>query len=111
VRPASSFEDARTIRGHSYPTYQDAATALGLFQDDHEAVYAMSEAITAYSRPSQLRFFFAQLLSDLPFPAVELWSRFRSDLCADYRLRHPTARATDLALQGLARYLSAQGVI
>ncbi|KAF3405665.1 ATP-dependent DNA helicase PIF1 [Penicillium rolfsii] len=109
VRPTSSFEDARTIRGHCYPTYQEAATALGLFQDDHEAVYAMNEAITAYSRPSQLRFLFAQLLSDLPFPAVELWSRFHDDLCADYRLRHPTARATDLALQDLARYLSAQG--
>ncbi|KAJ6003691.1 hypothetical protein N7522_006383 [Penicillium canescens] len=109
VRPANSFEDVRTIRGHCYPTYQEAATELGLFQDNHEAVYAMNEAITAYSRPSQLRFLFAQLLSNLPFPAVELWSRFQSDLNADYRLRHPTAHATDLALQDLARYLSAQG--
>jgi hypothetical protein len=109
VRPASNFEDARTIRGHCYPTYQGAATVLGLFQDDHEAVYAMNEAIAAYSRPSQLRFLFTQLLADLPFPAVELWARFQSDLCADYRLRHPTAHATDLALQDLARYLAAQG--
>ncbi|KAJ6038801.1 hypothetical protein N7460_007518 [Penicillium canescens] len=109
VRPANSFEDVRTIRGHCYPTYQEAATELGLFQDNHEAVYAMNEAITAYSRPSQLRFLFAQLLSNLPFPAVELWSRFHGDLNADYRLRHPTAHATDLALQDLARYLSAQG--
>jgi hypothetical protein len=109
VRPASSFEDARTVRGQCYPTYQDAATALGLFQDDHEAIYAMKEAVAAYSRPSQLRFLFAQLLSDLPFPPVELWSQFQSDLCADYQLRHPTAHAIDLALQDLARYLSAQG--
>ncbi|KAJ6019739.1 hypothetical protein N7499_003178 [Penicillium canescens] len=109
VRPANSFEDVRTMRGHCYPTYQEAATELGLFQDNHEAVYAMNEAITAYSRPSQLRFLFAQLLSNLPFPAVELWSRFQGDLNADYRLRHPTAHATDLALQDLARYLSAQG--
>jgi hypothetical protein len=59
VRPAFSFQDVRTIRGQYYPTYQEAATALGLFQDDHDAVYAIKEAIAAYCRPLQLRFLFA----------------------------------------------------
>jgi len=45
----------------------------------------MTEAIAAYSRPSQLRFLFAQLLLDLPFPAIE-YDAFRQDLCADYPL-------------------------
>jgi hypothetical protein len=31
--------------------------AFGLFQNIHEAEYAMSEAIADYSRPSQLRFY------------------------------------------------------
>lgn len=32
----------------------------------------MNDAISAYCRPSQLRFLFAYLLLDLPFLAVEL---------------------------------------
>ena len=109
VRSAFSFQDLRTVRGHCYRTYQEAATALGLFQDVHEAAYALNEAIRAYSRPSQLRFLFAYLLLDLPFPAVELWTQFQQELCADYRLHYRPAEALDLALADIARYLSAQG--
>lgn len=109
ARSTFSFQDLRTVRGHCYSTYQEAATALGLFQDVHEAVYAINEAIRAYSRPSQLRFLFAYLLLDLPFPAVELWTQFQQELCADYRLHHHPAEASDLALADIARYLSAQG--
>jgi hypothetical protein len=109
VRPASSFQDLRTVHGHCYETYHEAATALGLFQDVSEAEYAISEAIAAYSRPSQLRFLFAYLLLDLPFPAMQLWTRFQHDLCADYGLHHHTDDATNLALEDIARYLSSQG--
>ncbi|KAF7174438.1 hypothetical protein CNMCM6106_008742 [Aspergillus hiratsukae] len=109
VRPASSFQDLRTVHGHCYETYHEAASALGLFQDASEAEYAISEAIAAYSRPSQLRFLFAYLLLDLPFPAMQLWTRFQRDLCADYGLHHHTDDATNLALEDIARYLSSQG--
>jgi hypothetical protein len=64
-RPAISFEDLRTIHGRVYATYQEAATALGLFEDELEAVRAVREAVAAYSRPGQLRFLFAHLLLDL----------------------------------------------
>jgi hypothetical protein len=109
IRPASSFQDLRLIHGHLYGTYHEAATALGLFQDIREAEYALTEAITAYSSPSQLRFLFAYLLLDLPFPAIELWSRFWQDLCADYLLQHHPDQATNLALENIARYLASQG--
>lgn len=40
-RPAFSFEDLRMIHGRVYATYQEAATALGLFEDESEAVRAI----------------------------------------------------------------------
>jgi hypothetical protein len=61
----SNIEDLRTIHGRVYATYQEAATALGLFEDESEAVRAMREAVAAYSRLGQLRFLFAYLLLDL----------------------------------------------
>lgn len=109
VRPASSYQDLRTVHDHCYRTFQEAATALGLFQDVREAVYAMNDAISAYSRPSQLRFLFSYLLLDLPFPALDLWTQFQQELCADYRLHHNLTQSTSLALEDIARYLSSQG--
>lgn len=52
-RPASSFEDLKTIHGRVYDTYQEAAKALGLFEDESEPVRAMREAVAVYSRPGQ----------------------------------------------------------
>jgi hypothetical protein len=54
VRLAMNFQDLHTINGQGYHTYHEAATALGLFRDLHEAKYALSEAITTYSCLSQL---------------------------------------------------------
>jgi hypothetical protein len=108
-RPARGFEDLRTLDGQIHPTFQQAATALGLFRDDNEAVYAMKEAISAYSRPSQLRFLFAFLILDLPTSALELWTTFKNDLCADFAMHHHEPRATSLALKDIALYLSSQG--
>ena len=71
-RPAFSFDDLRTIHNRIYATYQKAAIALGLFEDQLEAVCAMREAVAAYSRPSQLRFLLAHLLLHLPTPATTL---------------------------------------
>ncbi|EAW24643.1 uncharacterized protein NFIA_101270 [Aspergillus fischeri NRRL 181] len=52
VRPASSFQDLRTVHDHCYATYHEAATALGLLRDVSEAEYAISEAIAALRAPS-----------------------------------------------------------
>ena len=108
-RPASSFEDLRTIHGRVYATYQEAATALGLFEDESEAVRAMREAVAAYSRPGQLRFLFAHLLLDLPTPAITLWETFREHLSADFALDHNEDEANRLTLQAISRYLRSQG--
>jgi hypothetical protein len=48
--PAYNFQDLRTVFDQVYPTFQQAAVALGLFEDITEAARAMEEAITAYWR-------------------------------------------------------------
>ena len=53
-RPALSFEDARTIDGTLYGTYQEAATELGLFATEKEAKYALLEGIQTLKTPHQL---------------------------------------------------------
>jgi hypothetical protein len=52
-RAPTSFqlEDLRTIHGRAPTIYQEAPTALGLFEDESEAVRAMREALAAYSHP------------------------------------------------------------
>ena len=52
--PAFNFQDLQTVFGQVYPTFQQAAIALGLFEDVTEAARAIEEAITAYCWPSQL---------------------------------------------------------
>jgi hypothetical protein len=46
---------------------------------------------------------------DLPFPAMELWDRFKDDLCGDYLLRHNHRDAENRALLDLDRHLSNRG--
>jgi hypothetical protein len=50
-RPARSFEDARTLAGICYPSFQVAAIVMGLFDDDNEAMYAMAEAVATLRTP------------------------------------------------------------
>jgi hypothetical protein len=82
---------------------------MGLFRDVRESEYALTEALANYARPSQLRFLFANLLMDLPSPGMELWTRFRQELCADYLLRHNDADAANRALLEIGRYLANRG--
>jgi hypothetical protein len=64
------------------------------------------EALANYARPW---FLFANLLVDLPFPGMELWTRFRQELCADYLLRHNDADAANRAPLDIGRYLTNRG--
>lgn len=106
---AFRFEDLRTIHNRVYPTYQEAARALGLFEDESEAVRAMREAVAAY-QPSRLTtYLFAHLLLDLPTPAITLWETFQQALSADFALNNNEDKANRLALQAISRYLQSQG--
>jgi hypothetical protein len=82
-RPAMSFEHLRTIDGHIHPTFSEAAQALGLFQNQNEAIMAMEDAIADFKSPAQLRFLFTHLILE-GGPAPEMWTKFSSSLIQDY---------------------------
>ncbi len=83
-RPAYSFSDLRSVHGTEYPTFHQAATALGLFDNETEAEQALGEAVDSYCSPAQLRFLFSQILLNVPASAVELFRSFQEQLSADY---------------------------
>jgi len=63
-----------------YTSFQAVAIALGLFLQDGEAHFAMTEAIDASYSPGQLRFLFASILVDMPTDALKLYNDFLSDM-------------------------------
>lgn len=85
-RPAYSFADIRTINNVLYPTFQEAASALGLFKDDLEGQEIMKEAIASFCSPSQFQFLFAHILLNISVIVIQLFNdcqeQFRAD-CLD----------------------------
>src|SRR3954453_4501075 len=95
-KPAQSFNELRTVYGIHYPSFQEAAVALGLFANHSEGLDCMREAVQALSLPSQLRFLFAQIFLNLPCSAVDIFTMFKEDLTADY-LDHGLSPSDTLA--------------
>ena len=105
-----SFEGLRSVGNTTYTTFQEAAAALGLFQNSNEADLALAEAIENFASSHQLRFLFCQLLLNFPTNAITLFDRHQEQLMADYLDQYNSAElATDLALRDLDRYLRTQG--
>ncbi|KIO15898.1 hypothetical protein M407DRAFT_34485 [Tulasnella calospora MUT 4182] len=112
TRPAASFEDAQTVVGVIYRTFQAAAIAMGVFANKQEAEYAMAEAVATLRTPRQLRFLFIHLLVNECCPTpLSIWERFCQDLSRDYYLQNELSweLGEDLALQDLSRYLEEHG--
>jgi hypothetical protein len=111
-RPSSSYEDARTIDGVLYDTYQEAATELGLFATEKEGEYALLEGIQMLKTPRQLRLLFVHLLVNdcVPTPML-IWENLGPHLSLDYTLRHHnvTNLGFEYALQDLAEALRGHG--
>jgi hypothetical protein len=111
-RPAASFTDLRTIGNVVHASFQQAATALGLFDRHNEAEYALWESIHALKTPAQLRFFFVHLLITdcIPTP-LQFWNTFQNHLCFDFAIRYPDAPdyASKQALQNISRLLEEHG--
>src|SRR5438876_5438980 len=107
---AMSFEDLRTVDGHLYPTFSEAAHALGLFQNQNEAIVAMEDAIADFKSPAQLRFLFVHLILE-GGPAPEMWSKFWPSLIEDYvNFEHlPEELAVDKALLHISDMLGENG--
>lgn len=87
-KPASGFRDLRTTgqgtpARMTHPTFQAAATFLGLFEDQDEASLALQEAIDLRQEPRSLRHLFCLLIID-GAPAQRLWDDNRRALSADF---------------------------
>ena len=109
-KPAFSFESLRLVENITHTTFQEAATALGLFQNSNEAQLALAEAIENFASPHQLRFLFCQLLLNFPTNAITLFDTYQEELMADYLDQYSSADlATESSLRDLGRYLNTQG--
>lgn len=89
IRGAVSFEALRTIAGVLYPTFREAALALGLLEDDNDWILCLEEAQTV-NNGRQLRQLFAIILLFGPPATPELlFRRFQDSLSDDFVHNHP----------------------
>ncbi|KAK9671842.1 hypothetical protein RND81_12G058200 [Saponaria officinalis] len=61
VKEARTFEEIRTVEGHTYKSYKEACSAMGLLNNDKEWHNALQEA-NQWAMPSQLRELFVTML-------------------------------------------------
>jgi hypothetical protein len=105
-KPGRSFEDIRTINGVKHPTFQQAALDLGLFANENEGHFAMSEAVASYCSPAQLRFLFARIMLE-GYPAIAIWEEFKDELAKDFIVaRHSRDLGISIALTKISEYIN-----
>jgi hypothetical protein len=111
VRSAYSYDDLKTVDGVLHPTFQEAAKAFGLFNDEAEAEYAMHEAVSQLSTPRQLRFLFADLLlNDVASTPLALWQRFADSISLDFTIcLHSPVLGQNAALREMASFMREHG--
>jgi len=109
-KAAYNYEEFRTVNDITYDTFQEAATQLGSFANIDEVENSLQEAIAFYYAPYHLRFLYAQLIVDIPAPALELWEKCKAKLSADHTELFATADQAYLeALGGIERLLTPSG--
>lgn len=79
---ARSFDALCMVNGVVYDTFQHAARAAGLLEEDDEGQLTMEDVIAKYKSASQLRFLFVLHITE-GAGAVELWERFKDDLACN----------------------------
>lgn len=107
---ATSFEDLRTINGKVYPTYREAAAALGYFEDDELWVRTLEEAVLTQCNSSKIRALFAYLLLyvEMLNEPLKLFNQFKGQMGDDFKRRTPDLTDTALeqkVLQGIGQIL------
>jgi len=85
-QPVLSFKDARTVEETTFQTFQEAALARKLVEDENEATTAFQWA-TLHSSPPELRTLFV-IMTDQGFPTVKIYNdpELRMKLMEDYLL-------------------------
>uniref|UniRef100_A0A1Y1KCC0 ATP-dependent DNA helicase n=8 Tax=Photinus pyralis TaxID=7054 RepID=A0A1Y1KCC0_PHOPY len=105
VRGATSYEDLRTVNGKLHDTYQEAAKAINLLDDDEEWDKAMDEA-ELFRMPRELRLLFATILIQVhPSTSSELYLKYKTSLMEDYLQNHSEYMAEQQALRDIQEHL------
>jgi hypothetical protein len=83
-QPVISFIDARTVDEITFQTFQEAALARKLVEDENEAAMSFQWA-TLHSSPPELRTLFA-IMTSQGFPTVKIYNdpELRMKLMEDY---------------------------
>ncbi|KAJ7934350.1 hypothetical protein B0H13DRAFT_1855242 [Mycena leptocephala] len=81
-RSARDWIDRRTIDGVDHATYQEAARAVGLFDNRDGGIMAFEELLESGAAPAQLRRIFAVLAVEGSPPLI-IWETHEDSLCAD----------------------------
>jgi hypothetical protein len=76
----------RTIDGVVLDTYQEAARAMGLFDNRDKGIMAFEELLDSGAPPTQLRWIFSVLAVE-GSPALIIWEAHEDALSADIRDR------------------------
>ncbi|PIC42015.1 hypothetical protein B9Z55_009226 [Caenorhabditis nigoni] len=108
TKGSTSFEDLRTVNGHVWPTFVEAARASGYLSDDSVYEKTLQEA-SNFKSPSQMRGLFVTLLLFENIDDCEaLWSKFLNDLSEDFRHQgHSDAESHSLAYFDMADRMEA----
>ncbi|KAJ7303427.1 hypothetical protein DFH08DRAFT_722225, partial [Mycena albidolilacea] len=120
---ARDWVGLRAVNGIVYGTYQEAARALGLFDNRDEGVMTFEELLEFGALPSQLRWIFAVLAVE-GSPILMIWETHENALGADIRdrllrtsaapnpnmIRNELLLALQVLLRGLGKSLSEIGL-
>ena len=106
VPGAQSFEDLRTVSDVLHPTFQSAAVALGLLEDDAELDKAMTEAFEMKFGDQLREFFLSILLYCRPADPPKFWRDHKDKLAEDWARKHGTEAAANLVLVWLEEKLA-----
>uniref|UniRef100_A0A0M3IC53 ATP-dependent DNA helicase n=1 Tax=Ascaris lumbricoides TaxID=6252 RepID=A0A0M3IC53_ASCLU len=106
VKGPRSFEDVRTVNGHTYPSFFDACVTLGLSVADTVWEDSLAE-VCAYRMPRQARQCFAAMISFGAIPdAPRLWQLFKAQM-VDRDPHRSTEQLERRALRHIQRILNA----
>ena len=87
-----SFEDIRTVQGHVYGTYQEAARACGLITSEDEWSQAIRAAYEELKGGSDLRSLLVTIMvANEPPNLREIWDANKAILCEDFHIQEVRA--------------------
>lgn len=81
---ATSFTFLRTINGHIYNTFCEAATILGLLEDSNEAILCLNEAYLLLNSAQRFREFFCHYIINCSPDVSIIWNEFKARLSEDF---------------------------